>query len=274
MLKIVCVLSTVALLAVSSAAAQNLPPPEGPSGPYEVVQTFRIAGPGGWDYVTVDAQRKLLYIPRTTHTMVLDAASGKTVADISGQKRNHGVALVFEVGRGFISDGEDASVTIFDLKTNRVLGKIKADIDADGIIYEPASRKVLVVCGNAGLVIPIAPDVDPKSGKADAAVVLGGKPEFLVADRNRVYINLVDKDQVAVVDTKTMKVVHRWPTAPGGSPVGMAMDHKQRRLLIGCRKPQKLIVIERRQRQDPGGLAHWGRRGRHTVRRRHLRELP
>src|SRR5208282_4685541 len=166
-------------------------------------------------------------------------------ADIPGQKRNHGVAIVPSAGRGFITDGEDASVTVFDLKTYAVLGKVKAAEDADGVIYDPASGKVLVVCGDAGVLIPISPDLDVSTGKADAAVELGGKPEFLAADgRGRAYINLVDKDQVAVVDTKTMKVVNKWPTGPGGSPVGMAMDVARRRLSIGCRKPQKLVVMD------------------------------
>jgi DNA-binding beta-propeller fold protein YncE len=126
-----------------------------------------------------------------------------------------------------------------------VLGKIKTAEDSDGVIYDPASGKVLVVCGDAGVMIPISPDVDPASGKADAPVELGGKPEFLAADgKGKAYINLVDKDQVAVVDTKTMKVLNKWPTTPGGSPVGMAMDTTKRRLFIGCRKPQKLIVMD------------------------------
>ena len=231
------------LLALSSAQAQPAASARGASGTYHVAQTFHVGGEGGWDYLTVDPEHQLLYVPRSTHTMVLDAATGKTVADIPGQKRNHGVALVPDVGRGFISDGQDASVTVFDLKTYQVLGKVKADVDADGIIYDPASRKVLVVCGDAGVVIPIPADVDPKTGKADAAVDLGGKPEFLAASEGKVYINLVNKNQVAVVETKTMKVVHKWPTAPGGAPVGMAMDRQHHRLFIGCRKPQKLIVM-------------------------------
>jgi DNA-binding beta-propeller fold protein YncE len=176
--------------------------------------------------------------------MVLDANTGKTVADIPGQKRNHGVAIVPSAGRGFITDGQDASVTVFDLKSFSVLGKIKAADDADGVIYDPSSGKVLVVCGDAGVLIPISPDVNPASGKADPAVELGGKPEFLAADgKGKAYINLVDKDQVAVVDTKAMKVLAHWPTAPGGSPVGMCMDPVRNLLFIGCRKPQKLIVM-------------------------------
>ena len=98
-------------------------------------------------------------------------------------------------------------------------------------------------CGDAGVLIPISADVDPKTGKADPPVVLGGKPEFLVAAEGKAYVNLVDKDQVAVVDTKTMKVIDKWPTAPGGSPVGMSIDAVHHRLFVGCRKPQKLIVM-------------------------------
>jgi hypothetical protein len=211
---------------------------------YHVSQTFHVGGEGGWDYLTVDPEHKILFVPRSTHTLVLDANSGKTVADIPGQKRNHGVAIVASAGRGFITDGEDGSVTVFDLKTYSVLGKVKTADDSDGVIYDPASGKVLVVCGDAGVMIPISPDLDPATGKADTAVELGGKPEFLAADgQGKAYINLVDKDQVAVVDTKAMKVLNKWPTTPGGSPVGMSMDVGRHRLFIGCRKPQKLIVM-------------------------------
>src|SRR6516162_4157844 len=164
------------LFAAKLADAQSPPG----VGPYHVAEIFQIGGAGGWDYVTVDPEHKLLYVPRATHTMVLDAATGKTVADIPGQKGNHGVALVPSAGRGFITDGRDGSVIVFDLKTFEVLGKVQAAEDADGIIYDPASRKVLVSCGDANVMVPIAADIDPKTGQADTPVQLGGKPEFLV----------------------------------------------------------------------------------------------
>ncbi len=228
------------LIVVTWAAAQSQPT----AGPYHVADIFHVGGAGGFDYITVGPRHKHLYVPRSTHTMVLDAATGKTVADIRGQQHNHGVAIVPSAGRGFITDGQDGSVVVFDLKTFKVLGKVKAADDADGIIYDPASRKVLVSCGDAGVMIPIAPDVDLTNGQADPAVQLGGKPEFLCADgHGKAFINLEDKDQVAVVDTKTMKVIDKWPTAPGGAPVGMSMDTKHGRLFVGCRKPQKLLIM-------------------------------
>lgn len=236
---------SLAMFISSFARAQSGTPAPSEAGPYHVSRIFHVGGEGAWDYPTVDPEHQILFVPRSTHTMVLDARTGKTVADIPGQKRNHGVAIVPSAGRGFITDGNDASVTVFDLKTYAVLGKVKTDQDSDGVIYDPASGKVLVVCGDPGLLIPITPDLDLATGSADAKVELGGKPEFLAADgKGKAYINLVDKNQVAVVDIRTMKVVNKWSTTPGGSPVGMSMDVAQRRLFIGCRKPQKLIVMD------------------------------
>jgi len=214
------------------------------SGDYHVAQVLKIGGAGGWDYITVDARNKLLYVPRTTHTLVVDANTGAIKADITGQKGNHGVALARRANRGFITDGKDGSVVVFDLKTNAVLGKVMTGSDADAIVYDRASNMVFVSCGDGHALVSLAADVDPNSGKAGAAIDLGGKPEALASDgQGKVYVNLVDKNEVAVVDTKEMKVVSRWPVAPGGSPVGMAIDREHHRLFVGCRKPQKLVVI-------------------------------
>jgi hypothetical protein len=212
---------------------------------WDVAKTFPIGGQGSWDYLTVDPQTHRLFVPRSTHTMVIDADSGKTLGDIPGQKIAHGVAIVPEVNRGFISDGGgDGAIIIFDLKTYATLGKITAQPDADGIIYDASVNRVLVVSGDGGTLMSFKPDIDPTSGKIEAPIELGGKPEFLASDGNgKLYINLVDKDNVAVVDFKARKVTTHWPVAPGGSPVGMSIDTKNHRLFIGCRKPQKLIVM-------------------------------
>jgi hypothetical protein len=212
---------------------------------WEVLKTFPVGGEGSWDYLTVDPQTHRLYVPRSTHTMVIDSGSGKTLGDMAGQKIAHGVAIVPEAGRGFISDGGgDGAVVVFDLKTNTILGTIKAQPDADGIIYDPFSKHVLVVSGDRGVLMTLKPDIDPKNGKIDEPIELGGAPEFLASDgAGKVFINLMDKNEVAVVDLKARKVIERWPVAPGGAPVGMSMDVKKHRLFIGCRNPQKLIVM-------------------------------
>jgi len=212
-------------------------------GGWAVEKTFHIGGEGGFDYITVDAKSHRLYVPRSTHTMVINADSGEMVADITGQKHNHGVAVVPELARGFISDGV-GSIVIFDLKTNAVLATVAAKDDADGIIYDQSTGLILVSCGDAGVLVTLKADVDPKTAAIDPPIELGGKPEFLAADgAGKVYVNLEDKDQVAVVDLKARKVLAHWPVAPGGSPVGLSIDPEKHRLFVGCRKPQKMIVM-------------------------------
>jgi DNA-binding beta-propeller fold protein YncE len=229
----------LALLYLSPACAQ---------ADWKAVKTFPIGGAGGWDYLTVDPQTHRLYVPRTTHTMVIDAESGKTIADIPGQKNAHGVALAPAAGRGFISDGGgDGAIVIFDLQTYAVLGSLAAMPDADGIICDPAGMRVLVVSGRGKALMSFPADIDPKSGKIDTPIALRGEPEFLAMDAGgKVYINLMTTNEVAVIDFNERKVVAHWPVAPGGAPVGMAIDPAKGRLFIGCRKPQKLIVMSTR----------------------------
>ena len=211
---------------------------------WDVAKTDHIGGDGAWDYVTVDSTTHRLFVTRSTHTMVIDAATGKVLGDIPGQVRSHGTAIVPAVNRGFITDGGGSgAIIIFDLKTYVTLGKLAAMPDADGIIYDSASNLVLAVSGDGNKLITIKPDVDPVNGKIDPPIELGGAPEFLAAADGKAYINLEDKDMVAVVDLKTRQVTAKWPVAPGGHPVGMAMDAKKHLLFIGGRNPQKLIVM-------------------------------
>src|SRR5215471_19421453 len=167
---------------------------------WQVVKTFQIGGQGSWDYFTVDSSTHRLFVPRSTHTMVIDAESGKVLGDIPGQKGAHGVAIVPSVNRGFISDGGgDGAVVIFDLKTYAVLGTLVAQPDTDGIIFDPSSGQVVFVSGDGGTLMTVKPDINPVGGKIDEPIELGGKPEFLSSDgAGKVYVNLVDKNQVAV----------------------------------------------------------------------------
>ncbi len=230
-------LSFVACIPVHPLAAQSQ---------WSVEKTFKIGGEGGWDYVTIDAQSHRLFVTRSTHTMAIDTETGKVLGDIPGQIRSHGVALVPRLGRGFITEGGGSgAIIVFDLKTYAVLGRITAVPDSDGIIYDPKLDRVLAVSGDGGVLMTFPPGIDPKIGKIDPPIELGGSPEFLASDgTGRVYINLEDKDVVAVVDLQSRKVVARWPVAPAGHPVGMAIDAAEHRLFIGGRNPQKMIVMD------------------------------
>ena len=212
--------------------------------PWQTSKTLHIGGEGGWDYVTVDPQNNRLFVTRSTHTQIIDTSSGKVIADIPGQSRSHGTAIVPAVNRGFITEGGgEGAIDVFDLSTYKLLGKIHTMPDSDGIIYDPAQNLILAVSGDEGKLMTFKPDIDIANGKF-TTVELGGAPEFLAVGDGKAYINLEDKNLVAVVDLKTNKVVDRWPVAPGGKPVGMSIDAHNHLLFIGCRDPQKLIIMD------------------------------
>jgi DNA-binding beta-propeller fold protein YncE len=212
---------------------------------WKVVNTFHVGGDGSWDYVTIDSPQHRLFVTRSTHTQAIDEKTGAVLGDIPGQVRSHGVALVPSLGRGFITDGGGSgAIVVFDLKSYAVLGKIPAVPDADGIIYDEKLNRVLAVSGDGNELLTFSPGIDPANGKLDPPIPLDGAPEFLASDGSgKVYVNLADKNVVAVVDLNTRKVVDRWPVAPGGRPVGMAMDPASHRLFVGCRNPQMLVVM-------------------------------
>lgn len=92
---------------------------------HRIINTYKLGGDGGWDYLTVDAQARRLYISRATHVVVIDADSGKPVGDIQDTPGVHGIALATEPNRGFISNGREGTVTVFDPQTLRTLSKVK-----------------------------------------------------------------------------------------------------------------------------------------------------
>jgi DNA-binding beta-propeller fold protein YncE len=225
------------LLAVSLPARAQQPK-------WQVTNTLHIGGEGGWDYVLVDARNNRFFVTRSTHTLAISTTTGKVLADIPGQIRSHGIAIVPALNRGFITDGGGpGAIDVFDLTTYKLLGKIHTMPDSDGIIYDRFANLILAVSGDEGKLMTFSPNIDIASGKV-TTIDLGGKPEFLAADRDgKAYVNIPDKNLVDVVDLKTNKVIARWPVAPGGENVGMAIDLRNHLLFLGCRNPQKLIVM-------------------------------
>lgn len=194
-----------------------------------------------FDYITVDSRARRVYLSHGTEIKVIDADSGSVVGAIPGLQLTHGVAVAEEFGRGFITDGAQGKVILFDLKTLKVMGEAKADKDADSVAYDPASKRVFVMNGDPNS----ATVIDAKSGNVVGTIALGGGPEFAVADgQGAVFVNIEDKNELVAIDSTTLKIKSRWPVAPAGGPTALAMDAAHRRLFSAGRKPQMLVVLD------------------------------
>jgi DNA-binding beta-propeller fold protein YncE len=194
-----------------------------------------------FDYITVDSSARRVYLSHGTEIKVIDADNGSLIGNITGLKQDHGVAIASEFGRGFITDGAQGKVIIFDLKTLKVIGEAKAEDDADSITYDPASKRVFAQNGKPNS----STAIDAQSGTVVGTIALGGAPEFAVADgTGTIYINLEDKDEVVAIDSHALTVKSRWPVAPAGRPTALAMDIQHRRLFSAGRKPQMLVVMD------------------------------
>jgi DNA-binding beta-propeller fold protein YncE len=203
----------------------------GAQGPYRIAQTYPLGGDGSWDYVVPDPATHRVFIGRQNRVMVVDAATGKLLGEVTGIRGAHGVAIAAGSGHGFATSGNDSSVIMFDLATYKRLGVIPAAEDADAVIYDKTSDRVFTFNGDAHSSTVIDP-----AGKLVRNIPLGGKPEYgASAGDGKVYANLVDNAEVVEIDTKSLAVSRRWPTTGCKQPVSMAIDVPHKRLFSGCR---------------------------------------
>ena len=205
---------------------------------YQIIKKIPIPGNGGWDYLAVDDAARRLYVSHGTKVEILNLDSGGLVGSIP-TAGVHGIAVVPEIGRGFISDGKASTVLVFDLKTMKILQEVASPKDPDAIIYDPASSRVFAFNGQSNS----ATAIDAATGKIAGTVDLGGGPEYAVADgKGYVFDNLEDESQVIEIDSRKLTVEQRWSTAPCGKPSSMAMDRKHRRLFLGCRSKVMAVM--------------------------------
>jgi len=198
---------------------------------YHVIETYKVGGDGGWDYLTFDKASNRLFISRATHVIVMDADSGKVVGDIPDTPGVHGIALAPEFGRGFVSNGRDNSVTVFDLSNLKLLSKIKVGENPDAILYDPASKRVFTFNGHSHDVTAI----DAAKSAVLGTIKVDGKPEFAVSDeKGEIFVNIEDKSELMALDPNKLEAKARWPLAPCEEPSGLAIDRKNRRLFSGC----------------------------------------
>jgi YVTN family beta-propeller protein len=227
------------LLALFSVFTLSLTTHNAPAqspGSYHLVKTFKIGSPGGWDYIAAGPDNKI-YVSHGTQVNILDQVTGDSVGVIPNTTGVHGIAFDEALGKGYTSNGRLNSVTVFDLKTSRVLSQIPVGQNPDAIMFDPFSRKI-ITCNGRGRDLSV---IDPVTEQVVATISLEGKPETAVSDEaGRIYINIEDKNEIQVVNISTYKAEASWPIT-GEGPTGLAIDIRTKRLFAGCDK--FLIVV-------------------------------
>ena len=236
------IIGLLALLAIAVVVAGSVlraaSPQPGPSG-YHLVKNIPVGDEGGWDYLTVDADARRLYLSHATKVLVFDADSNAQVGEIPDTQGVHGIALAADLGRGFTSNGRANTVTIFDLKTLKVVGSAKTGTNPDAILYDGVTKRVFAFNGRS----KDATVINAADGSVLSTFAVGGKPEFAVSDgKGSVYVNVEDTSEILHIDAQKMTVLHRWPLAPCKEPSGLAMDLKSRRLFAVCDNEMMAVV--------------------------------
>jgi DNA-binding beta-propeller fold protein YncE len=198
---------------------------------YHVLATYTVGGTGGWDYVAFDTAGHRLFVARQTRIQVIDPETGKVLGEIPGMSRAHGIAFAYEFGHGFATSGTDSTITMFDLKTLAVLGTAKGQLDADAVLYDPASKRVFSFNGDS----KSATAVDAQTGKVIGNIDLGAGPEFgVTAGDGKLYVNLEEEGNIAEIDAQAMKVTRKWELGTCKGATGLAIDRVHHRLFSGC----------------------------------------
>jgi DNA-binding beta-propeller fold protein YncE len=199
---------------------------------YHVTRRISVKGDGGWDYVTFDTARSRLFISRSTRVQVVDANSGQLIGEIQNTPGVHGIALAYDLDKGFTSNGRDTSVTVFDFvtlapsKTIHVTGA-----NPDGILYDSATKRVFTFNGRGQNTTAI----DAVGDTVVGTLALGGKPEAAVSDGSgHIFVNIEDKSLIVEFDATKLTILHSYPLAPCEEPSGLAMDQAHHVLFAGC----------------------------------------
>lgn len=227
---IACLLASLAQTPLGAADA-----------PYRFLREIPVGGDGGWDYLSIDAAARQLYVTHAGKIVVVDIEKNALAGEIADTPGVHGFALAPELGRGFSSNGRESQAGIVDLKTLRTLAKVPTGENPDAILYESGRHEVYAFNGRSRS----ATVFDAMSGQVTNTIALPGQPEFAAADPelHRVYCNIEDRNAVVAIDTRTHQIVNTWPTAPGEEPAGLAIDRAQHRLFIGCHN-QLMVMMD------------------------------
>jgi YVTN family beta-propeller protein len=199
----------------------------------QVLQRWKVGGAGGWDYLTLDAAGKRLFVSRATRVDVVSTDTGKIIGTIPNTLGVHGIALAEDSKRGYTSNGKANSVTMFDSESLAVIREVKISAqNPDAILYEPVGKHVFTFNGKSKDVTVL----DAASLEVVATLPVPDKPEFAVDDGNgHIFVNIEsDAGQMTVIDSRKLSVLRTFALPGCASPSGLAIDRIHHRLFSVC----------------------------------------
>lgn len=236
--RLISLIIVIAVALLGSTALLSAASQVEPSG-YHVSIVVPLGLPDRWDYVVFDPDSSRVYVAHGDRVTVVDGNKGTLVGTVEGMPGGtHGIAVSHATGKGYTDDGNAGVVAAFDLATLKVVKTIKAEKDADGIVFDPASGHIFVIDGDSGKMTAI----DPKTDKVVATVDGGGGLEFGVSGNNgKFYVDGVEKNEIVRVDTATNMADAHWPMPTCVKPHGLAIDREHHRLFASC--SNKVMVV-------------------------------
>lgn len=218
---------------------------------YRVAATYKLAGDGNWDYLTMDSPAHRLYIARGTKIQVMDTQTGALVGEVPGMSGAHGVALDSDAHRAYASSGKNNQVIVFDTQTLKAIGDpIAVGEKPDAILFEPITERVFAFNAGSNNVSII----DTATGKVVATTAFDGNPEFGAADgMGHMWANIEDKSEIVEINAADGKLMGTYPLAPGEEPTGLAYDAKNARLFSGCAN-KTMVVIDAKTGKEIAAL--------------------
>ena len=207
------------------------------TGPYKLIKKTVVGGEGGWDYLLAEEGR--VYLSHGTQVEVIDQKTYEKVGTISPTPGIHGIAVVPGTTVGYTSNGRPNTATMFDTKTFKALKEIPTGKKPDAIMYDAFSKRIFIF-NNEGSSATV---LEAATGNVVGTVELGGAPEAAVTDdKGMIFVNLEDKNQVAVFDAKTLEVKHHWTLGTGEEPTGLAFDKVKHHLFSTCHNKEMVVL--------------------------------
>lgn len=228
--------------AAAIALASMQPALAGDTGPnYTLTNTVALGTPERWDYVVYDTNSGRVYVAHGPKVTVVDSQNGTLIGTIGGfPGGSHGIGLSTATGTGYTDDGKAGVAVPFDLASLKTEAPIPTAPDADGVVFDPTSKHILVINGDSGSVTVI----DPATNKAITTIDAGGGLEFgLVDGHGKFFVDGAEKGEIVRIDTSTNAVDAHWPMPGCVKPHGIAMDMETRRIFATCAN-QVMVVVD------------------------------